>query len=193
MGAAKLERLAEKYRALAELAERRESLRAAGGQRFEAAESGARRRLFRELAREFPGALRELDATPTDVLRERHRVAAELVRAGAAELPLWMEVAIAYHAEVREALDIKLWMARRALRKPLSAEIHRAFRRGYARRPVRLRDPDAISIEMLARHAWPPQGRIQSVVWELLELRFERPREELERLLFGASRSNPRD
>jgi len=182
-------RLVEKYRLLSELAARRAQLEAAGRDRFEARESSARRRAFRTLAREFPGALRELDAMPADVLATRHEAVRTLAAAPPHSLlPLWMELAIAYHAETREALAIKRWLAQHLPRgEALDADVHEAFCAWYARWPQRLRDAEAVSLELLARHLWPPQGRVQAVVWEALEARFARPRNEIERLLFGTA------
>jgi hypothetical protein len=181
--------LAEKYRAMARLALRREQLEASGLNRFEPRESGARRRAFRNLARAFPGALRELESTPAQVLQARHEAVKESLhlQAGAA-LPLWMEMAIAYHSELREALAIKRWLSRHVAREAaLDAERLGAFRAWYARQPGRLRAAEDFSLEALGRHLRPPDGRLQTAVWELLEARFERPRAEIERLIFGSA------
>lgn len=66
-----LERLLWKYRTLAALRARREALESAGETCFEPAEALERKRLFRRVAREFPGALRELDSFPAARLEAR--------------------------------------------------------------------------------------------------------------------------
>ncbi|MBS2027301.1 MAG: hypothetical protein JST54_05285 [Deltaproteobacteria bacterium] len=191
--AAQLARLAEKYRLLAELRARREELQRSGAEQFDAGESKVRRAAFRKVAREFPGALRELDATPAEVLRERHQAVAEAQAALEAgtrtDVPLWMELAHAFHLELREALAIKRWLAHRLPRGgAIDANLHADFRAWYARSPNRLRTSRDFDAARLARYLSPPDGRIQIVVYEVLEVRFERPRAEIERLIFGSAR-----
>jgi hypothetical protein len=188
----RLARLAEKYRVLAELRARREALQAGGAQRFDAREARSRRSAFRRVAKEFPGALRELDATPAEVLRARHAIAGEAHRATSAgepyPLPLWLELADAYHRELREALAIKHWLARRLPRGgTVDESIQRAFRGWYARLAFRQREAPELSAAELAHYLSPPGGRVQGVVWEHMEARFGRTHAELERLLFGSS------
>lgn len=184
-----LERLAEKYRALAELRARREALERAGQSAFDAREARSRRAAFRKLAREFPGALRELDATPAEVLRGRLEAVAEtqraLQRGLRTDLPLWMEMAGAYHAQLREVLAIKRWLSRREVRA-VEPETLDAFRGWYARLACRLRTARAFDAAQLERYLHPPQGRLQLLIWESLEERFARPRAEIERLIFGS-------
>ena len=192
--AAQLARLAAKYQLLADLRARREELQHSGANHFDARESKARRAAFRKVAREFPGALRELDATPAEVLRERHQAVAEAQAALASgtrtDVPLWMELAHAFHLELREALAIKRWLAKRLPRGGvIDANIHADFRAWYARSPNRLRPTRELDVVALTRYLSPPDGRIQVVVYEVLEARFERPRAEIERMIFG---SNPR-
>jgi hypothetical protein len=186
---AQLERLAEKYRTLAELRTRREALERDGLSAFDAREAKARRTAFRKLAREFPGALRELDTTPAEVLRGRSDAVGETQRALRAglrsDLPLWMELAGAYHAQLREVLAIKRWLSRREVRV-LDAATLDAFRGWYARLAFRLRPTRTFDAEQLKRYLHPPQGRLQLLIWESMELRFERPRAEIERLIFGS-------
>lgn len=100
-----LDRLAWKYRQLATLRARREELERAGASRFEEAEALERKRAFRRIAREFPGALRELDSLPASVLRERAEAveAARSAPAGATIEP-WIPLALDFHAIVRALL-----------------------------------------------------------------------------------------
>jgi hypothetical protein len=93
-----LDGLRRKYDALADLRKRRE-----------AGEGVAPRRELLALAREFPGALRELDTLPLEEI-ERRRVALAAPRAEEAPEP-WMTWMIAYHATMRAALYIKARLA----------------------------------------------------------------------------------
>jgi hypothetical protein len=84
--------LAEKYRKMAAL---RAQLPADGPP------DAAARVKMKELAREFPGALRELDSLPTDEIEARRRA----LEAGADEP--WMRWMCRYHALMRAALQLR--------------------------------------------------------------------------------------
>lgn len=91
-----LARLAHKYRTLSEL-------RAARVPRAAAVP------LLCALAREFPGALRELDALPSGIIAARLRAIEAALAGGAAEP--WMGWQIAYHDELARALVTKRRLA----------------------------------------------------------------------------------
>lgn len=190
-----LERLAFKYRTLAALRVRREELEGAGCSGFSPEEGAERRRIFRRIAREFPGALRELDESDAARLQRR---ADELEAALAGgSVPSWAALVIDYHALLRDALAVKRWIAVRLPRRgPIPPELVAAFR-GRLERIERLRSRTGARpsdraaarrhdeyAELLARHHAPPGGRILSLVWEALEARHGLQREELERRIF---------
>lgn len=91
MTEAELAALAGKYRALLEL--RRAAARG---------EPPPAAAFFRELARAFPGCLRELDTLPMDRLEARADAVARAAEGGPTEA--WMPVVAGYHARLREAL-----------------------------------------------------------------------------------------
>ena len=128
--AEELERLAGKYARMVALAVERERAAAAGG--FEAEAGVARRRAFRELSRDFPGALRELEALSAAALRERAAAVDEelaAVRGGRTELGReWIRVVLALHAELRLLLAARQAGARTG---PLLDEV--AARLGISR------------------------------------------------------------
>ena len=95
----RVERLAEKYRALGEL----RRARARG-------EPVPERAVFRALAGEFPGALHELDNLPLEEIDRRLAVIAQIERGGPVEP--WMAWMQAYHALMRAALYMKIRVAR---------------------------------------------------------------------------------
>src|SRR5262247_3095372 len=77
--AQRLAALADKYRTLAQLRARREQREAQGWTRFSEGEGRERGAAFRRVAARFPGALRELHASPSAVLAAKARaVEAEL-------------------------------------------------------------------------------------------------------------------
>jgi hypothetical protein len=87
--------LRDKYVELVALAEEREHARADGLARFSPDVAAGRRARMRALAGRFPGALRELQSLPVDVLRERLVVA---VRIAAGEpRPVWLVAVAALH------------------------------------------------------------------------------------------------
>ncbi len=188
---ADLERLAGKYRALAALRERREAAEALGLARFGRDEAAARGDEFRRVAREFPGALRELDVTPAAVLAGRARdVETEIAQLRAepgrgAPGRAWVTIVLDYHATLRELLVAKLWLSANVPRGGLVtdeiAERYRAWRRASG-------DvlPAELDVALLAGCLRPPGGRLNPLVWEALERRHGLPREEIERAVFGA-------
>jgi hypothetical protein len=140
--------LARKYRALAEL--RR-------AQHHVVDEDDVRVPL-RQLAREFPGALRELDSLPLDEIDRR--VEQLELAAGRGPVEPWMEWMHRYHSTMRAALHIKRRLAgRRSLSEiaalDIAIEVRRAF--GVAC------DPDFV--RAVAR---PPEGRINVLVFRRL-------------------------
>ena len=179
-----LARLAEKYRLLTKLRERREAVQRQGQAAFDFDEARARRAVFKQLAREFPGALRELEAHPLAELRARHRAVLALssraLDGPSPELPRWLALTLTYHRAVGEALRIKRWLALHAPHPhPIDTEL--LDRLHQSLEPA----PHALSLERLALHHRPPGGRLQNVVWAQLEARFGQPRGALEPLIFG--------
>jgi hypothetical protein len=100
MTAEELAGLAEKYARLIALAEERDAAHAVGG--FGETAGEVRKQAFRALARDFPGALRELEALSTTALRARGAAVSE-AQAGGAIAP-WIPVVVALHAGLRELL-----------------------------------------------------------------------------------------
>ncbi len=190
--AAALRRLEEKYRTLAALRERREEVESVGLMEFSREEAASRTEAFRRVAREFPGALRELDLTEAAVLRAKRREVEAEIEALRKEPQrrsperAWVVIVLDYHATLREALAVKLWLARRLPRGgAVTPELAAEFRRWHARLPHRhgvSGEPDTTFLE---RHRRPPGGRLHGLVWEALERRHGLSRAELERAVFG--------
>jgi hypothetical protein len=63
---------------------------------------------LRSLARQFPGALRELDRLPLERIEARLR-AVQRVLAEAGEPEAWMQIQVSYHGYMRAALRVKRW------------------------------------------------------------------------------------
>ena len=154
-------RLAHKYARLGELRE----ARARG-------EPIPERAVFRELASEFPGALRELDTLPLDEIAARHAALAAAAEGGTVEP--WMEWLDGYHRTFRAALYVKPRVGRGAV-SDLAA---RASERTGA----------LVDEAFVRAVAEPPGGRLEPIVLGMLAARHGRPAEEIRRTLFPHSR-----
>jgi hypothetical protein len=111
-----------------------------------------------ELARAFPGALREIDRLPREIIESRIESLRAVERA---ERPLerWMEAQALFHRLARGALVTKRWLGRR---REVTEELHAAF---VAALPEL--GPDAaifVATADLALVATPPFGRVTEVV-----------------------------
>jgi hypothetical protein len=129
---------------------------------------------LRPLASEFPGALRELDCLPLPVLERRLAAVNDAVRGGTPER--WIEWMLAYHEAMRLALSIKERL--RGARHE-DAESHQRIARELS-----AERKQSCSADFVARVARPPGGRLNRLVFALLEQQFGRPGVELERTLF---------
>lgn len=63
---------------------------------------------LRSLARQFPGALRELDRLPLPLIEARLRELEQVLAEGR-EPALWMRLQVSYHGFMRATLRIKRW------------------------------------------------------------------------------------
>jgi len=167
-----LSHLARKYDTLADLRKRRED----GG-------GVAPRGELLALAREFPGALRELDTLPRAEI-ERRRAEIRAALSGGSPAP-WMTWLIAYHATMRAALFIKGRLARsRAQRAGVSDELAREIARD-AERHVSL----PIDESFVRAVAHPPARRVNAAVFERLGRELGVPADEMWQALFPTRRA----
>jgi hypothetical protein len=135
---------------------------------------------MRELAADFPGALRELDELPIQLIEERI-VALEAALAGG-PLPDWARWAIAYHGLLRVVLRIR----RRAGKdKDLAA-----LTEWLAHRYLPTADEpslEELSAEVVAEILRPPDGRLNRWVFAYLAPSFGQTADELEKVIFPPS------
>lgn len=133
------------------------------------------RAVFKALAERFPGALRELDMLPMDVIEKRRQALGMAITSGLVEP--WMSWMVAYHALVRVALWIKIRTAKQPDVTPermvfLTQTITREFGFGV----------DEAFVKDVAR---PREGRINAVVLGKLEELFAVSAGEIRMGLFG--------
>ena len=117
------------------------------------------REAMAELARDFPGALREIDELPVDVIRQRiAALAAAEVDTSRAEA--WMRAHASFHRHARGALAAKRWLEGR----PATPDLIAAFARAL---PTLQNAKDAAAwADDLAVVASPPRGRVMDLVYQ---------------------------
>lgn len=158
---AQLAELVDKYRVLAALRERRESLEREGHSGIPDDERASRREAMAQVAARFPGALRELDTFGSDEISQRID-ALESCLSGQGEAPQWAQATAMMHVALREAL---------------------ALRRGEALSGAFWPADD----DTRARLIRPPSGRLLDETWAALGARLGVSGEEAQSLVFGAA------
>jgi len=138
-----LRALARKYRVMG-------ALRADGA----GDETAEDRAALRQIAAEFPGALRELDTLPTEEIAARERALEAAAQGGPVEP--WMAWMHGYHALMRAALALK---RRGGGRAPITDDALQAIARATG---VTLDDAFVRAV------ASPPSGRLMAVVFDRL-------------------------
>ena len=179
------EALIEKYRLMLSMRLEREALEAQGILKF-TGESGVQRRASsKELARQYPGALKELDRLSSAVLEQKLE-ALELCDADGDDLPLWANISFDYHQLLGEALAIKSWLATRKLDLGSQSSVFEAFQALDGEQYDSSHWPQTCRGEYLLRQITnPPGGRLSQLVWEVLQERFSLPIEKMQKLAFG--------
>lgn len=132
------------------------------------------------LAEQFPGALREIDTLPLDVIEERiHELTLceeDPTRARAA----WMEAQSLFHRVARGALETKRWLGKR---KEIDASVRASFEEALARGAIDERA--RLFADDLASIANPPRGRLMEVVHARVARAIGTTASESKRLVFG--------
>jgi hypothetical protein len=134
---------------------------------------------LRELSREFPGALRELDTLPLDEI-DRRVTALDRAGEGAAPLETWMTWMTAYHATMKAALLVKARVARRPGLDTAAVEELAAATSEKSGVVV-----DAAFVRAVAS---PPGGRLNRAVFERLGAEFGAAADEMWEVLFPSRR-----
>lgn len=142
-----------------------------------AADGPAPRERLRALATEFPGALRELDALPPEVIHARLE---ELARAASVgEAPPWAQWSMAYHGLMRITLAVKRSLSLGSLDLIAAQSISLAMSARWG---------SALDEDYVRSLAAPPQGRLGVVVFAALGARFSAAPDALWRSLFPTAR-----
>jgi transcriptional regulator of acetoin/glycerol metabolism len=112
------------------------------------------------LARQWPGALRELDELPLESIEARIAELALAERDPSCATP-WMKAQAEFHRLARGALAVKRWLAGRAL----TPELEAAFAAALLAMPEREREDASEWEHDLAAVANPPRGRVMDLVY----------------------------
>jgi hypothetical protein len=132
-----------------------------------------------KLAEEFPGALREIDRLPLEVIVARIE-ALVIAERDASRTERWMHAQVSFHQLARGALVAKRWLAGR---KHVTAATRDAFLEVL---PTLPRSSDAqLFLEDLARVANPPRGRLMDLVHAKLAASLNVTEREARALVFG--------
>ncbi|MCB9583794.1 MAG: hypothetical protein H6718_00260 [Polyangiaceae bacterium] len=126
---------------------------------------------LRELAREFPGSLREIDVLSSERIQQRASALEGAALDGASEAPEWARVTHAYHLLMRTALWLKAELSAGVNAEQLATRVEAEF--GVACTP-----------RWIDRVKQPPRGRLNDLVFEALAAQFERSVAELRGLIF---------
>lgn len=111
------------------------------------------------LAREFPGALREIDRLPLDVLADRIS-AIEAALADATRVTPWMRASWSFHRLARGALVVKRWLGSRSPPTSTRADLEIAI----ASSALEHGDDARAWLDDLGAIARPPRGRLMDLV-----------------------------
>lgn len=110
------------------------------------------------LAEEFPGALREIDTLPLELIVARID-ALTIAERQASRVETWMVAQTTFHRHARGVLVTKRWLAGR---KTITPAVRAAFTRALRTMP-RARDAGLSAAELEAI-ASPPRGRLMDLV-----------------------------
>lgn len=135
------------------------------------------RKIFQELAKEFPGSLAELDRLQLDEIDRRIQQIEFSLQTG--EARRWMSILHAYHALMRAALYIKSKTTAKSL---LSQE--EAFFLAERAAPFAEGLESTVGAAFAQAVQHPPQGRINTIVFEQLSIFFDEPADKLRDILF---------
>lgn len=134
------------------------------------------------LADAFPGALRELDSLPLDVIATRIRALSHAEK-NPRKVALWMRAQALFHRLARGALSAKRWLGRR---RKITSAVETAFRHAHATDGLaHPRDAHLWSAE-LVRVAMPPRGRLMDAVYARVAAELEISAEEVRELVFSS-------
>ena len=136
-----------------------------------------------ELARRYPGALREIDELELSEIQARIEALDATLRGEQGHAP-WMVAVGLFHTLMRGALSTKRWLAGRRV-------VDEAMEGHFAAALAGLAFADDASAWQgeLARVAAPPRGRVSSLVFERIALHFATTEAKARRLVFAGRKA----
>ena len=176
-----LRQVLRKYQTLLDLRIKREKQEKQGIP-FSARQLQSRKKQMAALARIFPGALRELDTLSAVKIRQRILDIQNALDAPRKPTSPWIPLVLDFHQAVREALDVKMWLARHP-QADSKAQRLKQLQRWHTTKTWRF-FPD-MEQKQLQTFLRLPQGRLLNLVWPMLEQKYGLGVPELRDLLFG--------
>ena len=146
---------------------------------------GDPRSALSKLAARFPGALREIDELPMEVLSARLK-ALSSAEEDPSHVEPWMPAMAAFHRLTRGALSAKRWLDGK---KEVDAPLRAAFAAATLASEVPSAEDARAWADDLHRIAAPPDGRITILVYERIGLAFGISPAEAKTLVFGVARA----
>jgi hypothetical protein len=145
-------------------------------------DAGQVKREMAELAARYPGALRETDDLPIEIIEQRIAGLAAAVE-GTGEVEPWMRAMARFHVLARGALCAKRWLGGR---KRIDAATERAFAAaaGSLAFPAEAREWAG----ELGELASPPRGRVTDAVFMRVGRELDLTAKTARRLVFGVPR-----
>lgn len=140
------------------------------------------------LADEYPGALREIDTLPLELIAGRVE-ALRIAELQPSRVEVWMVAQVSFHRYARGVLVTKRWLAGR---KTITPSLRDAFARAVRTMP---RGCDAeLFVEELDAIASPPRGRLMDLVHVKVARVLEVTEPQARALVFGTRplRARPR-
>jgi hypothetical protein len=136
------------------------------------------------LARLYPGALREIDELPIELITARI-AELDVAERDPQRIVAWMNAQAAFHRLARGALAVKRWLAGR----PPTGALEQAFAEKLRAMPEREREDLLEWKHELAAIAKPPRGRLMELVYVKLARELGVDRDAARAAVFPLSRS----
>jgi hypothetical protein len=131
------------------------------------------------LAEEFPGALREIDVLPLEVIEDRIKELTLCEKDPERARAAWMVAQTLFHRVARGALKTKRWLGKR---KTITTEIRERFTSELVNRNSDLSDFTDDDLPAIAN---PPNGRVMEIVHAKVALMAGITTAESKRLVFS--------
>ena len=189
IGLAGISALRKKYQAMLDLRSKREAWQQAGLLRVPDEALAARQKQSQDLAQEFPGVLRQVDALELGAIQERLDLLEGLVQEEAErpeDLPTWALVEWDYHKLQKEALSFKAWKRKFEVPEQKTVD-YVTFFDWWENSSKRATPPGCMSEALFLEWCSPPSGRSSILIWRVLSEHYGVSEGALRQMLFAST------